>query len=472
MQFRPLQSLCLSLIVAALLLVAPAVGAPSRRYNELVLAGDRLMRANDLARACGLFKDAVESDPAEARAHAYLAECYQRRGQTASARDEYEEYARRMDRSNPVRARKARAAAAKLVLTYLTVSFASSRIRGLRAQYGKVSESTRHSLVPPRSTFAIDPGEDYTVEATAPDREPWRWTGRVPPTGSRTVQVPDLTLMASVTISVEPAHVVDGLVVHCDGQALTTSQLGLPRRLQPGEHRIDAVASGRKPWSTTIDLGPDEPNVRVEVPLLEQLPPSTPDVYTITIATAQEDRADLVVLQDGKAVERQMLDGPIRVGAGAHTIKATAVGKAPWSIEVTVGDDNPSQVVRIPPLEDLPDPGRGARVAGGVLLSLGLSALAVSVVTGVLAGNRHRDAAGHCASNGYCDQAGYDAETKAGALANATTGLIVGGSILTLPGIIILAAAPARATSARADGVGLRPVVQLGWGRVSVRGVF
>ncbi len=68
-----------------------------------------------------------------------------------------------------------------------------------------------------------------------------------------------------------------GLVVIVDGKDFSVHGVALP--VDPGRHRVEAKASGRKPWSTEIDVPPGPANLSVEVPELapeDPAPAATP----------------------------------------------------------------------------------------------------------------------------------------------------------------------------------------------------
>ena len=60
-----------------------------------------------------------------------------------------------------------------------------------------------------------------------------------------------------------------GLELKLDGKAFPVGSLGTAIPLDPGEHQIEVKATGKKPWSQTLRLGPSAVTERIEIPALE-----------------------------------------------------------------------------------------------------------------------------------------------------------------------------------------------------------
>jgi pyruvate/2-oxoglutarate dehydrogenase complex dihydrolipoamide acyltransferase (E2) component len=76
------------------------------------------------------------------------------------------------------------------------------------------------------------------------------------------------------------AEPVAGLRVVLDGAELSAATLGTPLPVDPGEHRLEASAPDRKPWSQVLTIAPDAGTATVEIPALastqtEAAPPAT-----------------------------------------------------------------------------------------------------------------------------------------------------------------------------------------------------
>jgi len=59
------------------------------------------------------------------------------------------------------------------------------------------------------------------------------------------------------------------LEVRRDGVALQEAELGSPIPVDPGEHVVEAVAPGKQPWTSKVQVGGDAAKVSVEIPKLQ-----------------------------------------------------------------------------------------------------------------------------------------------------------------------------------------------------------
>lgn len=59
------------------------------------------------------------------------------------------------------------------------------------------------------------------------------------------------------------------LEIRRDGVPVQQAELGSPIPVDPGEHVIEAVAPGKQPWSSKVQVGADAAKVSVDIPKLE-----------------------------------------------------------------------------------------------------------------------------------------------------------------------------------------------------------
>ena len=65
-----------------------------------------------------------------------------------------------------------------------------------------------------------------------------------------------------------------GLEVRRDGVLVGAAELGIPVPLDPGIHTLAAVAPGRKPWSSSVEVPAHAGLLSVTVPVLEPSDPA------------------------------------------------------------------------------------------------------------------------------------------------------------------------------------------------------
>lgn len=90
---------------------------------------------------------------------------------------------------------------------------------------------------------------------------------------------------------------VQNVSVELDSQPLSPSVLGVPMPINPGRHRLNAVAVGRTPFATELTLAIGEVRqLPIELPVATTVPPSPPAASPATVAppvaeTRNEDGA-------------------------------------------------------------------------------------------------------------------------------------------------------------------------------------
>ena len=77
----------------------------------------------------------------------------------------------------------------------------------------------------------------------------------------------------TISVAAETAT-VDGLRISIDGAEVPKLAWARGLPADPGSHRIDASAPSKRPWSTVVELGANGARATVEVPMLEDLPPT------------------------------------------------------------------------------------------------------------------------------------------------------------------------------------------------------
>jgi hypothetical protein len=80
--------------------------------------------------------------------------------------------------------------------------------------------------------------------------------------------------LSRLTITV--SNPIEGIEVRRDGAVVGQAQLGTAVPIDPGSHKVEAWAPGKKPWQTTIEVGKEASTQKVEVPALEDGGPMPP----------------------------------------------------------------------------------------------------------------------------------------------------------------------------------------------------
>jgi serine/threonine-protein kinase len=218
--------------------------------------------------------------------------------------------------------------------------------------------------------------------------------------------------------------------------------------------------------------------------------------------TAQS--AGVEVKRDGAVVAPALWGTAVPLDPGKHTVSATAPGKEPW--EVTVSLDQPGNTVTIdvppllekkpgtgaamppppasgagatapPPAEPLPDapaPRPWQKPLGITATALGAVGLGLGVGFGFMGKSAFNasNTSGNCnADTNKCNAAGLDQRSDAVKKGNIGTGVFVAGAVLAAGGIVLWATAPSAPIPMRKGALPL-PEVGVGLGNVAVRGVF
>jgi hypothetical protein len=75
------------------------------------------------------------------------------------------------------------------------------------------------------------------------------------------------------------------LSVRRDGVSVDPAELGTPIPVDPGRHQVEATASGKAPWSTTIEVTGEAASVSVDIPKLDEAPGGAPAQSAAPTAT-------------------------------------------------------------------------------------------------------------------------------------------------------------------------------------------
>lgn len=197
-----------------------------------------------------------------------------------------------------------------------------------------------------------------------------------------------LTIRAMVGDDTE-AH----LEVRRDGVALQEAELGSPIPVDPGEHVVEAVAPGKQPWSSKVQVTGDAAKVSVEIPKLQ--------------------------------------------AAGDQAQPAAA---EPKPVVTTTPDNSP-------PPSDKPS-GSAQRTTGLVFGGVGVVGLGLGAFFGLQASSKWSDAKSKCTDYPYgCNTDATDLRSSAHSQATVSTVAFVAGGALLATGVVLYLTAPSKKES-------------------------
>jgi hypothetical protein len=126
-------------------------------------------------------------------------------------------------------------------------------------------------------------------------------------------------------LTVVGANPPPGLKVTSDVPALDEARLGVAIPVDPGVHRLTAVATGRHPWTVTLEIREAEQR-SVELPTLEMEPRSLPTLSGPALGETSAVRVDLDAPSAGTNPGRhRSIDFYATAGGGILLIAGTAL---------------------------------------------------------------------------------------------------------------------------------------------------
>jgi hypothetical protein len=229
--------------------------------------------------------------------------------------------------------------------------------------------------------------------------------------------------LARLTIAVEKARNLEGLVVKRDGIPVGQTEFGMGIPVDPGPHVIEATAPNKKPFSARVDVAPKQASAQVTV-ALEDEPVVAAPAAPATPSTAPG-------------------------------VPSTPQGGGP----VPVGPDTESH------------PSNTQRTIGWILGGVGIAGVAVGTVFGLQAKSKNDEAlqSNNCRTSMYCTPAGLSLTSDAKNAATLSTVAFAVGIPALVAGAVLWITAPSPQ-----GGTGLRatPVVGQSYQGVALDGAF
>jgi hypothetical protein len=187
--------------------------------------------------------------------------------------------------------------------------------------------------------------------------------------------------LSKLTIVVASDQSVDGLVIRRDGVQIGAALWGLPTPVDPGEHKVDVSAPGRRTWSTVAKVEADASVSTVTIPQLDPEP----------------------VVAAAPVAERPLDPGP-------------------------------------PPRDERPAGWSAQRTVGVAVAGAGVVGVVIGAAFGLVAKSRNNDALTHCVGN-HCDDQGLALTDSAKTAATGSTvAFVLGGAALAAGGVLFLTA--------------------------------
>ncbi len=185
--------------------------------------------------------------------------------------------------------------------------------------------------------------------------------------------------LSTLTIVVADGQGGDGLVIKRDGVPIGQALWGMPTPVDPGDHKIEVSAPGRRTWTTVAKVEADASKSTVSIPQLDQEPVAPPPAGLVETDTPRP------------------ADEP----------------QGGWSTQRTIG----------------------VAVAGAGIVGVGIGA-----AFGLVAKSKYSDALTHCVGS-KCDAEGLSLTDSAkGAATGSTIAFVIGGAALATGAVLYFTA--------------------------------
>jgi hypothetical protein len=138
--------------------------------------------------------------------------------------------------------------------------------------------------------------------------------------------------LSRLTIAVPPSSRVVGLEVLCDDETLRDDEWGAPVPRDGGGHDIEARAPGKQSWTSHVELKDHGQSLEVEVPPLEDAPPTIPDAPSLLPpVVGSEPQAAPAPASEARRpppepAPRAWIQRPIALGVGGLGLAGLAFG--------------------------------------------------------------------------------------------------------------------------------------------------
>lgn len=206
--------------------------------------------------------------------------------------------------------------------------------------------------------------------------------------------------LSKVTIVVD--NPPSGLEVKKDGVTMNNVMYGIALPMDPGDHKIEATAPGKKTWSTTLTVGKAGDKKAVAIPPLEDEAKAAP----------------------------------------------VAVAPAPQAPAATQAESKPetSSKASSPPSDSHESKGISRKTIGIIVAGVGVVGVGVGSVFGISALGKKSDSDGHCVGNN-CDAIGTQLREDGRSAGTLSTVFVGVGLAAVAGGVVLWATAPSSSSS-------------------------
>jgi hypothetical protein len=189
---------------------------------------------------------------------------------------------------------------------------------------------------------------------------------------------------------VHPVGPAEGLSLHLDGRDVGTAGFGTAMPLDPGDHRVEITAPGKRAFSMIVKLDPGPSSKTIDVPVLV------------------DDSAPPPVV------------APAPAAAPPIVAPAPAPALPPPAVTETASRSTP-------------------RFAAGLAVGgLGLAGIAVGAYFGAHTFQQKSAIGTHCTPSGDCDQTGFTLQQDAHSSATISTIAVAAGLVAVAGGVVLI----------------------------------
>lgn len=186
---------------------------------------------------------------------------------------------------------------------------------------------------------------------------------------------------------------------------------------------------------------------------------------------------DLEVHLDGESTPRNQWGEARPADRGPHKVEVRLAGKTVWQTVADVWEEGATLEVFVdvrPPYLGCKSEGEASertmqqapmnpmRAVGWTVTTVGAATVGIGAGFGLAAWYKKNESDPMCNVQNQCTQAGLDLRNRSAELGNVSTGVLIGGAMVTLAGVILVWVSPRKGNPSTTVGVGPSGVVAQG----------